>query len=77
MKRTRLSVCRRKRRHASLEAATAAAVAGGWVLRPYRCDRCGFYHLTSRRKGHHTPAAIRAQLLPPMDPSGTADPALC
>jgi len=62
LKRTRLSVCRRKVRFASASLALAAAVNGGWILRPYRCDRCGAHHLTSRRKGHHTPAKVRAQI---------------
>lgn len=48
--RTRLSVCRRKRRFATVTAALAA-VAGDAVLLPYRCDRCAQVHLTSRTKG--------------------------
>ena len=48
--RTRLSICRRKRRFAS--AAEALAVVGAeTLLRPYRCDRCRSFHLTSRTKG--------------------------
>lgn len=72
-KRTRLSICRRKVRYASAEDAMAAALAGGWVLRPYRCDRCTGHHLTSRRKGRHTPAAMRAVLLPSAGSSGSAE----
>ncbi|WP_293970550.1 hypothetical protein [Sphingomonas sp.] len=49
--RTRLSICRRKARFASGEEALAAALAASITLRPYRCDRCGAYHLTSRTKG--------------------------
>jgi hypothetical protein len=49
--RTRLSICERKRRFASREEAVGAALAAGIVLRPYRCDRCGRFHLTSRTKG--------------------------
>ena len=49
--RTRLSICRRKVRYASMEAAIAATLAAGIVLRPYRCDRCFAFHLTSRTKG--------------------------
>lgn len=49
--RTRLSICRRKLRYATLDAATAAALAAGIELRPYRCDRCFAFHLTSRTKG--------------------------
>jgi len=50
-KRTRLSVCRRKQRYATEEAAVAAAALDGLDLRPYRCERCHSVHLTSRRKG--------------------------
>ncbi|MBB5709996.1 hypothetical protein [Sphingomonas xinjiangensis] len=49
--RTRLSVCARKRRHASEQDAIAAAILANIVLRPYRCERCGQFHLTSRTKG--------------------------
>ena len=68
-KRTRLSICRRKVSYPTAEAATAAALASGWMLRPYRCDRCSGHHLTSRRKGHHTPAVVRAVLVAPLLPS--------
>ena len=56
--RTRLSVCRRKRRFASAGAARVAAQGDGLVLNPYRCDRCGAFHLTSRTKGRRTPRPI-------------------
>lgn len=49
--RTRLSVCRRKRRFAVMAEALAAARAATIVLRPYRCDRCFGYHLTGRTRG--------------------------
>ncbi|MBX3594486.1 hypothetical protein [Sphingomonas sp.] len=49
--RTRLSVCRRKRRFADRSAAIAAAAAADVPLRPYRCDRCLRFHLTGRMKG--------------------------
>jgi hypothetical protein len=49
--RTRLSVCRRKRRFASDAEATAAALAASITLRPYRCDRCFAFHLTGRTRG--------------------------
>ncbi|PTS73662.1 hypothetical protein DBR17_18040 [Sphingomonas sp. HMWF008] len=52
--RTRLSVCRRKRVFASAEEARAAVV-GEAVLLPYRCDRCGRFHFTSRLKGKRVP----------------------
>jgi len=51
MKRTRLSVCARKRRYGSEEEARAVVAGAAIVLRPYRCDRCGLFHLTSRTKG--------------------------
>lgn len=76
MKRTRLSVCRRKVRYATREEAMAAALAGGWVLRPYRCDRAPHYHLTSRRRGHHTPLAVQQALLPGETTSGSEETVL-
>lgn len=51
MPRTRLSICQRKRRFDSEEAAVLAALAADIDLRPYACDRCGRFHLTSRLKG--------------------------
>ena len=48
---TKASVCARKRRYASGGEALAAIREGGLVLRPYRCDRCRQFHLTSRTKG--------------------------
>ena len=53
--RTRLSVCARKQRFASEAAALEAAQQSGLVLRPYRCDRCRQFHLTSRTKGKWMP----------------------
>jgi hypothetical protein len=49
--RTRLSICARKQRFATEAEAIAATLAATITLRPYRCDRCGRYHLTSRTKG--------------------------
>lgn len=49
--RTRLSVCARKRRFGSDAEAQQAAHEAAADLRHYRCDRCGAFHLTSRRKG--------------------------
>ncbi|GGB63875.1 hypothetical protein [Blastomonas aquatica] len=51
MPRTRLSICQRKQRFDSEEAAVLAALAADIDLRPYACDRCGRFHLTSRLKG--------------------------
>jgi hypothetical protein len=49
--RTRLSVCVRKARYRDGAAAEAACRDAAIALRPYRCDRCGQFHLTSRTKG--------------------------
>ena len=51
MKRTRLSVCRRKARFVSEADALVVAKTGRVPLRAYRCDRCLQFHLTSRTKG--------------------------
>ncbi|WP_168711537.1 hypothetical protein [Sphingomonas sp. PAMC26645] len=51
MKRTRLSVCRRKARFVSEADALIVAQIGRVPLRAYRCDRCLQFHLTSRTKG--------------------------
>lgn len=56
--RTRLSVCNRKARYASEEEAVLFAQQNGLPLRPYRCDRCGKFHLTSRTKGKRIPRII-------------------
>lgn len=53
--RTRLSICARKVRYVSEAEALAAALAFGLTLRPYRCDRCRQFHLTSRTKGRRIP----------------------
>ena len=53
--RTRLSVCIRKARYPSGPAAYLAAAAATIELRPYRCDRCRQFHLTSRTKGRRVP----------------------
>lgn len=55
--RTRASICARKVRYASAEEAVVAALGTGLVLRPYRCDRCRRFHLTSRTKGKWVPRA--------------------
>ena len=49
--RTRLSICASKVRYPSEQEALATACKASIVLRPYRCDRCGQFHLTSRTKG--------------------------
>lgn len=53
--RTRLGICNRKARYTSADEAVAAAAGFGLPLRPYACDRCGRFHLTSRTKGKRVP----------------------
>ncbi|WP_267393015.1 MULTISPECIES: hypothetical protein [unclassified Sphingomonas] len=53
--RTRLSICARKQRYASAADALVVAHAAAYPLRPYRCDRCQRFHLTSRTKGKRPP----------------------
>jgi hypothetical protein len=48
--RTRLSICNKKARYAFRDDAVLAAVKADFPLRPYRCDRCWQFHLTSRIK---------------------------
>lgn len=55
--RTRLSICARKVRYLSEEDAVQAAGRANFPLRPYRCDRCQKFHLTSRTKGKRVPLA--------------------
>jgi len=56
--RTKLSVCIRKARFPSEQDALLAAHRFGLSLRPYRCDRCRQYHLTSRTKGKRVPRLV-------------------
>ena len=53
--RTRKSICAKKVRYRSEEDALLAASRADFSLRPYRCDRCFLFHLTSRTKGKRTP----------------------
>ncbi|RVQ69197.1 hypothetical protein EKN06_03080 [Croceicoccus ponticola] len=55
MLRTRLSICRKKVSYRTEADALAIVFASGLPLRPYRCDRCLQFHLTSRRKGKRVP----------------------
>lgn len=52
---TRPGVCRRKARYASEADACAVAERADMILRPYRCDLCRQWHLTSRTKGMKLP----------------------
>ncbi|MBA3838619.1 MAG: hypothetical protein H2054_09450 [Sphingomonas sp.] len=58
--RTRQSICVRKARFASRDAAAQAAAAAPFALYPYRCDRCRCFHLTSRTKGKRVPVSRAA-----------------
>ena len=49
--RTRLSICRKKARYPTKADALLIAQRAAHPLRPYRCDRCQQFHLTSRTKG--------------------------
>lgn len=57
--RTRLSICLKKARYRTGADALAAAGQFGLPLRPYRCDRCGLFHLTSRTRGKRVPRSQR------------------
>jgi hypothetical protein len=52
--RTRLSICRKKACFAGEAEAREAALRAPFALRPYRCERCWQFHLTSRTKGKRT-----------------------
>ncbi|RZF58286.1 hypothetical protein EWE75_24505 [Sphingomonas populi] len=58
--RTRLSVCQKKTRFGSEDAALTVAERATVALRPYRCDRCFQFHLTSRTKGKRAVVAKRS-----------------
>lgn len=53
--RTKLSTCLKKTHFRTEHDALAVALSAGVPLRPYRCDRCRKYHLTSRTKGKWLP----------------------
>ncbi len=53
--RTRLSVCRKKARYRTREEALLVVLSADIALRPYHCERCGQFHLTSRIKGKWLP----------------------
>ena len=57
--RTRQSICSKKARYASEAGALAVAARADFPLRPYRCERCWQFHLTSRTKGKRIPRALR------------------
>jgi hypothetical protein len=53
--RTRLSMCRKKARYPTREAAMAVVQSADIALRPYLCERCRQFHLTGRIKGKWMP----------------------
>jgi hypothetical protein len=53
--RTRLSICRKKARYPTRDDALLVAHSADIALRPYRCERCRQFHLTSRIKGKWMP----------------------
>ena len=57
--RTSASICARKTRYVSEAEALAVASKADVTLRPYRCDLCRHYHLTSRTKGMRLPSFER------------------
>ena len=56
--RTRLSICAKKARFPSARDALLIAERASVPLRPYRCDRCRQFHLTSRTKGKRVPRPV-------------------
>lgn len=56
--RTRQSICSKKARYATEHDALVVAARADVPLRPYLCDRCRQFHLTSRTKGKRTPRPL-------------------
>ena len=52
---TRLGICRKKKRYKTRDQAELAAQSAPFKLRAYRCELCRQFHLTSRTKGMKTP----------------------
>jgi hypothetical protein len=48
-------------RYGTVQDAVSAAERFGLPLLPYRCDRCGKFHLTSRTKGKRIPRPGRSK----------------
>lgn len=68
--RTRLSICRKKRRYATEQEAREAVLGATVTLRHYRCDRCSAYHLTSRTKGKRVPRPVPEAAQPEAQEAG-------
>lgn len=56
--RTRLRICNSKMRFADQATALVVAARYDYAVRAYACDRCGAWHLTSRRKGKRIPRPV-------------------
>jgi hypothetical protein len=56
--RTRLRICRTKISFADRASALIVAQMREYLVRPYQCDRCRQWHLTSRRKGKRIPRPV-------------------
>jgi hypothetical protein len=50
-----LRICQAKVSFADQASALIVAEKHEYSVRAYRCDRCGAWHLTSRRKGKRIP----------------------
>ena len=59
--RTRPGICHRKKRFASEADALRVAEQASVPLRPYRCELCRQWHLTSRTRGMRLPSFERAR----------------
>jgi len=57
--RTKLSICIKKARFPTERDALLMIQRASLPLRPYRCDRCRQFHLTSRTKGKRVPRTGR------------------
>jgi hypothetical protein len=57
--RTSIGTCQRKARFREEGKALAAAARAPFPLRPYRCELCRQFHLTSRTKGMRVPTFER------------------
>jgi hypothetical protein len=65
-----MGICARKRRYASADEALAIAAKAPFPLRPYRCELCRHFHLTSRTKGMRLPQFERERRRPAREAAG-------
>ncbi|MET0239181.1 MAG: hypothetical protein ABW184_04710 [Sphingobium sp.] len=59
--RTKLGICLKKARYETEEEAWVVIRRADIVLRPYRCELCRKFHLTSRTKGMRIPRPGRGE----------------